>query len=217
MRFVRKKGSGAGNMLVAAVRDSRAGDAWRRFEEFCRRLGGEVREDKFNMFKNCVVKTDAVGTIGEHAGEFYDFVKRYGSELDKEVSLTFSNPLLGGWDEYVSLTFYPKGGELSMVAQVFGHGVEPGGVSVKDETIEETTETDSPRVWIYGEGTVDQNPATDEFVGVGSARARVPMAKVRDAATLRKLLDKVFEHAQALAERAEEELIVPAEEEEEYY
>ena len=69
---------------------------------------------------------------------------------------------------------------------------------------------------LKAEGDVDQNSATDEFVGVGEAWATIPRSKVRSAYVtpeLREVARKVIDLASGVAEEAQEELIIPVESE----
>jgi len=227
MGFVRRKRNVSSRMFVAAVGDERLkGYVESKFEEFCNKLGGRVEE---NWEMTCKVNTDAVDEIAEHVDDFHGFITTHRSMLGRPVSLVFSNPLLGGWEEYVSLTFDPEKNAYNVHAEIYGSGVEPQGVQVEDREItdeEDIRSIEMDGYWlklekpirVSGVGFVDQNSATDDFVGVGSASAAIPFDSVeyRNGRVIRKVLDKVFDMASNLANAAEEELIILAEEEEEY-
>ncbi len=190
--------------------------ALKYFKELCGRIGGRVVE-KTDVV-TCIKETDAVGNLDDYVDEFHRFVGDWKSVLKKPVELVLENRLLGGWSEVTSITYDPSSDKYSLYAKLYSeYGVEPGDVEdVKDETITRKEMIPHLGVTIKAEGEVDQNSATDEFVGVAEAWASIPRTKVRSAHAapeLREIARKIIDLANKVAGEAQEELIIPAESE----
>ena len=185
--------------------------ALRHFERFCREIGGRLVRKVDRVV--CVTETDAVGTLDRYLHDFHNFVSEWKTVLDKPVEIAFENRLLGGWSEVASVTYDPETDKYSVYARLYSeYGVEPEyGEGVEGEVVTEETTIPHLDVTVEGEGEVDQNPATDEYVGVGEAWASIPRSRVRPdlAPELVEVFRKVLSLAERLAERASEELITP--------
>jgi len=220
MRFVRRRGGrGLGlRALVGQVFEGAEGAALRHFKTLCENLVGGELVSKPDVV-SCVKETEAVGSLDDYVDAFHGFVSEWKTALRKPVEIVLENRLLGGWSETSSITYDPEDDEYSIYAKLYSEcGVEPRDVEqVKSETISMEERMPFPLdVAVKAEGDVDQNPATDEFVGVGEAWASMPRSKVRSAYAapeLREVARKVVDMASRIAEEAQEKLIVPAESE----
>lgn len=187
--------------------------SWKEeFEKLCREdIKGEVIE-KYDVI-SCVVETDNIARLEWYLDELRDFIRRHREEIKKPVEISFENKLLGGWREGCSVTYNPRERRFSFYTKVYSeHGEEPIFVEkVKPETIEKEEKLLLMRgveVKVQAEGEVDQNPATDEFVGVGEAWSSVPEeAAFATVKNLEKTFDLTFKLASKAEEEAKEELI----------
>ncbi|RLE48896.1 MAG: hypothetical protein DRJ18_00975 [Candidatus Methanomethylicota archaeon] len=214
MKFVKRKGGIKLKMLAGQI-ERHESVALSYFKKLCDRISGRLVHKQDVV--SCIKETDAVGTLDDYADEFYSFVNDWKFALRKPVEIVLESRMLGGWSEVASVTYNPKDDEFSVYARLYSeYGTEPTYVEdVKDETIERKERLPFPLdVEVKAEGDVDQNPATDEYVGVGEAWASLPRGKIRSAHVapeLREVIRKVIDLAGEVAEEAHEKLIIPAE------
>jgi len=219
MRFVKRKVSWSGLLAVGDIGGVEE-YARRHFEEFCRGIGGVV--DTSAQMLTCRKETDAIGSITDYIDDFHSLVTDLKTALKRPVALEFVNRLLGGWEEDASVEFSPWDKSYYLSVSVYGEGVPPEEVEgVKWKEITREVPTGAPLyATLYEQGYVDQNPATDEYAGRGYVAAKVPLENIRSmhaAPELRQLIEKMISEAEGIAEEAREELIIPAEEAEEFY
>jgi len=126
-------------------------------------------------------------------------------EPPKIIGLTFFNRLLGGWKEETSIEYDPKDRKFRIgVSQYTERGVPPEEVGeVEEKIIGEERQVEGVEFDAFG--TVEQNPATDEFVG--TSWAITDKFQTKDPKVLKKVFDKLFDETASMAEQAEEELI----------
>lgn len=215
MRFVKRRNSL--RLVMYAGQVSYHEKAISYFKRFCEKIGGRVVE-KADVV-SCIKETEAVGNLDDYIDEFHNLVNDWKSVLKKPIELVLENRLLGGWSEVSSISYDPKDDEYSLYVRLYNeYGEEPSYVEdIRDETIEEEERIPDLDVTVKAEGEVDQNPATDEFVGVGEAWASTPRTKIRSlfaAPELVRIYRKIVDMANRIAGRAQDELIIPMEAEE---
>lgn len=217
VKFVNRKSNAGFKLLRAQVVGERASVALEYFRKLCERIGGRV-VSKSDVV-SCIKETEAIGGLEGFVDEFHSFVADWRRLLDRPIEVVFENRLLGGWSEVASVTYDPEDDEYSVYVRLFSeYGVEPQYVEdVRDELIERRERIPHLGVDVKAEGDVDQNPATDEFVGVAEAWASLPMGSVRSkhvAPELAELVRKAIDLADRVSSEAQERLIIPYREEE---
>ena len=217
MGFVRRKGGLNLAPFRAQIRaEERTWNAvLRHFKELCKRLGGEVEEDP--DFVACYKSTDAIGELADDVHEFHNFITTWKPAIKKPLELTYGNRLLGGWEEVTHIDYNPKDDEYNLYVHLYSqYGTSPPA-EVKGEMLTERKKARAVPVEMKAEAYVEQNPATDEFVGGADVWASVPLRMIRSKVTapeLSNLLKEMLDWAEGLAEKAEDVNIVPVEEEE---
>ena len=219
VKFVNRKSNVGFKLLRSQVVSGRSSVALKYFRRICERVGGRV-VSKTDVV-SCVKETDSIGELEGFVHEFHSFVADWRRLLDRSVEVVYENRLLGGWSETASVTYDPEDDEYSVYVKLFSeYGVEPQYVEdVRDELIERREHVPHLGVDVKAEGEVDQNPATDEFVGVAEAWASLPMGRVRSkhvAPELAELVRKAIDLADRVSSEAQEKLIIPYREEEEW-
>lgn len=183
------------------------------FRRFCEKVVGGSVVSKADVI-SCVKETEAVASLDDYLDEFHSFINKWRRFLDKPVEIVFENRLIGGWSEVSSVTYDPEDDEYSIYVRLYNeYGVEPQYVKdVKEEAIEEEEKIPDLDITVKAKGEVDQNPATDEFVGVGEAWTNLPRDMLKFshiAPELREAYRKAVDLAEMLANKAREELIIP--------
>jgi len=217
MKFVKRKSGLKLKMLTGQVSPTTLDVALSYFKKLCEKVIGGRLVSKTDVV-SCIKETEAVGGLDEYIDEFHSFVNDWKKALNKPVEIVLENRLLGGWSEVSSITYNPKDDEYSVYVRFYSeYGVEPQYVEdVKEETIKREERIPHLGVVIRAEGDVDQNSATDEYVGVGEAWASIPRSMVRSvhvAPELREIYRKAVDLADRVANEAQEELIIPTESE----
>jgi len=181
----------------------------KHFEELCRRIGGRVHEDETVV--QCIKHTHYIADLEDYVEDFYSFVDHWKNMITKPIQIVFENRLLGGWSEESAITYNPDDDEFSIYVGAYSeYGLEPREVqAIKGIEIEKQLDFPELGVSAYGEGDVDQNPATDEFVGVGEANISIPRTRV-SGHKLKEVFRKLIDFAYDLAEKALEEKIEPS-------
>lgn len=182
------------------------------FRRFCEKVVGGSVVSKADVI-SCVKETEAVASLDDYLDEFHSFINKWRRFLDKPVEIVFENRLIGGWSEVSSVTYDPEDDEYSIYVRLYNeYGVEPQYVKdVKEEAIEEEEKIPDLDITVKAKGEVDQNPATDEFVGVGEAWTNLPRDMLKFshiAPELREAYRDAVDLATALARDAQVELII---------
>ncbi|RLI87226.1 MAG: hypothetical protein DRP01_02350 [Archaeoglobales archaeon] len=188
----------------------RSKNALERFKRFCRDIGGRVEEDKATM--TCILDVSDVWDITDHVYDFYDLAEELKKVLPKSIELAVESKLIGGFKEAASIFFDPKDDEYTVYARVYGDGTEASAVEdVRDREIRE--ERKWKYVTIRGSGDVRYNYAAETYAGRGEAYSTIPAYRIHRHYDLEELIERVFQLADDLARRAEEDLIIYRKEE----
>ena len=185
-----------------------------KLREFCEKTIGGKFEKESNAYI-CIKETDNISRLEDYLDELHSLISDIKSVLDKPFQINFSEKMLGGWEDEAVIVYDPEEDEYLLQVLFTGEGISPENVeNVKEKEI---TEEFYINDW-YGRGYsyIDQNPATDEFAGRSVVRLWIPRREIRSvvvAPELRKAFEKLFDVANKLKEKAEEELIIPRKEE----
>lgn len=211
MGFVKRKNCLKLKMLSGQVSptNTNTSKALSHFKRFCEKVVGGKLVDLIHVTL-CIKESEVVSGLEEYVDEFYNLVNNLRKTLKKPIEIAFENRLPGGWREVSSVTYDPYRDEYSVLASLYSeYGVQPQNVKyVRKETIEREERIPHLGVTIKAEGYVEQNPATDEFVGVGDAWIDIPRDVLKSASDLKKIFRKTINLADRVADEAQNELII---------